>query len=61
MKIEIKELLSNGQAKMSNGEIWQRKKWDGPNYDYRTPIDYHDNRDGFIHDLYPPKNTKLRG
>lgn len=54
-KLTIVELLPKGQAKMSDGSIWQRKKWDGPNYGYRTPIDYHDTRDGFRHDLYPPK------
>lgn len=53
--LTIEELLPKGQARMSNGEIWQRKRWDGPNYDYRTPCEHDDlSRMGLKRDLYPP-------
>ena len=32
------EELPNGFAKGSDGNMYRRFKWDGPNYDYRTPV-----------------------
>lgn len=52
MKTTEIELLPEGKARTADGRLWQRAKWDGPNYSYRTPINYHDTRDGFSHDCY---------
>ncbi len=52
-ELTIQELLPKGQALMSNGEIWQRMKWDGPNYEHRTPVE-HGVKD-WLYDLHPPK------
>lgn len=53
-RLTIQTLLPNGRAIASDGSIWQYKKWDGPNYSYRTPVD-HDarTRHGYKHSYYP--------